>query len=301
MKREIETMKSENATMNSMIVALRNRLKEVENDLGGFEGLASKSGVTIATLQKDNKDLQQHVLDLESRIRTHIMEREDAERKTDLINNKLTELAGQVSLITGTTISSSVEGLALLVTKITSIVDEATMLKGKLMTTANSLETNESENKANRETIQRLVNEINKFEKNSADTTLIIDNLKAERDCALSSKTVCETEIATLKERISNIQTAWNATKTDVEAKEKSFKDAESNLKQMQYDSLYHKGCLDALKEQVAALLSDGFVKVEANEDQIKEKIRLLMTSSKDRGLVSGRNLFWNFLNIKIP
>jgi len=42
-------------------------------------------------------------------------------------------------------------------------------------------------------------------------------------------------------------------------------------------------------------------VKVEANEDQIKEKIRLLMTSSKDRGLVSGRNLFWNFLNIKIP
>lgn len=69
MKREIETMKSENDTMNSMIVALRNRVKECESDLGGFENIASKSSVTISTLQKDNKDLQQHVLDLESRIR----------------------------------------------------------------------------------------------------------------------------------------------------------------------------------------------------------------------------------------
>jgi hypothetical protein len=69
MKREMETLKSESATMNSLIVALRNRVKEVEGDLGSFETVASKSGITITTLQKDNKDLQQHILDLESRIR----------------------------------------------------------------------------------------------------------------------------------------------------------------------------------------------------------------------------------------
>ena len=69
MKREIDTFKSESSTMNSMIVALRNRVKEVEGDLGSFETVASKSGITIHALQKDNKELQQHVLDLESRIR----------------------------------------------------------------------------------------------------------------------------------------------------------------------------------------------------------------------------------------
>ena len=69
MKREIDSLKSENSTMNALIITQRNKMKELEGDLGGFETVASKSGITITTLQKDNKELQQHVLELESRIR----------------------------------------------------------------------------------------------------------------------------------------------------------------------------------------------------------------------------------------
>ena len=69
MKRDIDTFKSENSTMNSLIVALRNKIKELEGDVGSFETVASKSGITISTLQKDKSELQQAVLDLESRIR----------------------------------------------------------------------------------------------------------------------------------------------------------------------------------------------------------------------------------------
>lgn len=68
LKREIELVKK-NSNMNSMIVTQRNRIKELESELGGFENVASKSGITITTLQKDNKSLQQNVLELESRIR----------------------------------------------------------------------------------------------------------------------------------------------------------------------------------------------------------------------------------------
>lgn len=286
MKREIETMKSENGTMSSMICALKTRIREVEDDLGGFENVATKSSITISALQKDNKDMQQNVLNLESRIRTHISEREDAERKTELMNAKLSELATQVSTITGTHVDSSIEGLSVLITKISSIVDECTMVKGKLMTTTDSLSSNESENKANRETITRLVGEINKFEKAVADHTVVVDNLKAERDCALNNKTIVEAEIVTLKDRINNIQTAWQSTKTELESKESNFTAQVSNVKTLEYDALYHKNCHEALREQIAALLSDGFVKVEACGEQIKEKIKLLMTSSKDRGLM---------------
>lgn len=55
--------------MNALIVTQRNRIRELENDLNGFESVASKSGITITTLQKDNKELQQKILELESRIR----------------------------------------------------------------------------------------------------------------------------------------------------------------------------------------------------------------------------------------
>ena len=81
--------------------------------------------------------------------------------------------------ITGTKIVSSVAGLELLIKKISEIVDESTMIKGKLMTTTEGFNTNVAENKANRETITRLVNEINKFEKDAANTKVDVDKLRA--------------------------------------------------------------------------------------------------------------------------
>ena len=101
LKREIDSLKSESSTMHALIISLKNRIKELEGDLGSFENVASKSGITITTLQKDNRELQQHVLELESRIRTHINEREESERKLEIMNNKFTELTTKVTTITG--------------------------------------------------------------------------------------------------------------------------------------------------------------------------------------------------------
>ena len=116
----METLKSENSTMNSLIVTQRGKIRELEEDLGGFENVASKSGITITTLQKDNKELQQTVLDLEARIRTHMSDREETERKMDSLVAKLNELAAKVSEVTGVQITGNSSGLELLVTKVTN-------------------------------------------------------------------------------------------------------------------------------------------------------------------------------------
>lgn len=177
------------------------------------------------------------------------------------------------------------------------------------MTSQESFTHIESENKANRETIQRLVNEINKFEKDSVQNKLLFEQIKAvsiqnqifkseiklemynififqERDAALTSKSTLEKEIEVLKERVTSIQTAWTSTKAEMEKRESVLNEHNANLKKLEYEALYEKNSFGAFKEQVANLLSDGVVKVEANEEQIKEKIQLLMKSSKDRGLV---------------
>ena len=114
----------------------------------------------------------------------------------------------------------------------------------------------------------------------------------------MNTQKLLEREIDTLKERISNIQTAWQASKTELEQKETNFSTQHTNLKQLEHQALYEKNCLIAFKEQIAALLSDGFVKVEPNEEHIKDKVKLLMTSSKDRGLV--RNLANCYLEKKL-
>ena len=107
------------------------------------------------------------------------MEREESERYRDILNNKLTDLSTQITTITGVKITANAAGLDIIITKIKDIVNENSMLKGKLVTSSEGLSRNESENKANRETIQRLVNEINKFEKDAASFKLSNDQIKA--------------------------------------------------------------------------------------------------------------------------
>lgn len=282
----MEALKNDNNAINQLLISEKTKIKELERDLGGFETVASKSGLTINTLQAQNKSYQDEILTLESRLRTYMTQREEAERKTELIHNKLNELALKVTTITGTDIPNTAAGLDVLISKINDFVNENSNLKGRLVTTTDKLNETDAEAKANRETITRLVNELNKFEKETVNNKLVVETLKAERDSALSTKTVLEKEIETLRERITNIQNAWQSTKSELDTKESKYGGIEANLKQFEYDILFAKNCLNSFKEQVAALLSDSFVKVNANEDEIKEKIKLLMTSSKDRGLM---------------
>lgn len=54
----------------------------------------------------------------------------------------------------------------------------------------------------------------------------------------------------------------------------------------MELDTSNYKLSFDYFKEEISKLLSDDYFKVEPTEDEIKEKIKLLMLSSKHRGLV---------------
>ncbi|CAF5086058.1 unnamed protein product, partial [Rotaria magnacalcarata] len=89
-----------------------------------------------------------------------------------------------------------------------------------------------------------------------------------------------------------SVQKAWQNTRSELDQRENRFTSHELHLKQLENDSLYNKSCLDAFKQQVSQLLSDGYVKVEPKEDEIKEKIHLLMQSSKDRGIISFTDSF---------
>lgn len=50
------------------------------------------------------------------------MEREEAERKTETLYNKLNELASKITTITGIQITSNVSGVELLITKVSYLI-----------------------------------------------------------------------------------------------------------------------------------------------------------------------------------
>jgi chromosome segregation ATPase len=132
-----------------------------------------------------------------------------------------------------------------------------------------------------------MANQLHIHEQNAVSHRLEIDSIKAERDMAHHDKETIRKELETIKSRLDSVQKAWHNAREELDKRETKFSSSELHLKQLENDAHYAKSCFSAFKEQVGHLLSDGYIKVEPKEDEIKEKIQLLMQSSKDRGIVS--------------
>lgn len=96
-----------------------------------------------------------------------------------------------------------------------------------------------------------------------------------------------EAEISLVREKFETAQTNWLQAKYEMDMKEKKYISCETKILELERDTTNYKQKYDAFLEQVAILLTDDFVKVGADESVIKEKLALLMTSSKDRGIVN--------------
>lgn len=145
----------------------------------------------------------------------------------------------------------------------------------------------ETETQANRATLQQMSNQLNSYDHGHLNHRFQLDSIRAERDAAINDREAMRKELENVQSRLDSIQKAWQNTRSELDQRENHFSTNELQFKQLENDLNYVKSCFEAFKQQVAQLLSDGYVKVEAKEDEVKEKIQLLMQSSKDRGLVS--------------
>ena len=233
-------------------------------------------------------------------------EREAYERRNDGLTKKLQELFAQLGMTLGTDfglanvgssdilmnrVRQSVESISLIAfpSQIADMNSENISLKGKLIKLEETLRVVETESQANRATIQQMSNQLNSFDHNNLNYRHQLDSMRAERDSAFNDREAMRRELETVQSRLDSVQKAWQNTRGELDQRENRFSTNELHLKQLENDLGYARSCFEAFKQQVGQLLSDGYVKVESKEEEIKEKIQLLMQSSKDRGLVSQR------------
>ena len=116
-----------------------------------------------------------------------------------------------------------------------------------------------------------------------------------ERELAHNARSILEQEIATLRQKLSVKSEEWLSSTKEIDSKEASISEMQSKLKAFKLEMSNREVKFGFYLNEVANLLSDDFTKVDSNEEIIKEKIKLLMTTSKERGAVN--NILYLFLN----
>lgn len=284
-----DTSKENESRLTSLLESHKQQIIELESRTGSFQSAVGRSEFTVSTLQEQNRHNADKIVELESRIRQLLEERENAESKSIHIERKYSEMMSQISSVLRieecTSLSSaSIEDLT---RNITDLVQENALLKGKIVTLKETLNSTELETKASRETIMRLVSEVGKEQKVATKYTAELDRLRMERDEAVDIRKSLEREIDVIKGRLDAAQRAVNANMSEIEMREERLNRKEREFRSNMHDVQQSRTQAGLFREQIASLLSDFDDSVmEWSEETIKSRIASLKSRSSEMSSV---------------
>ncbi|KAM5245058.1 uncharacterized protein RBU33_028251 [Hipposideros larvatus] len=89
MKRQLESYKENNMQQSFQIKSLKDDIKNLEELISSLTRIKSLKSTNIQSLERGNWDLTERITELENHLRVHLVEREKAERKAQLLEKKL--------------------------------------------------------------------------------------------------------------------------------------------------------------------------------------------------------------------
>ncbi|XP_072163336.1 coiled-coil domain-containing protein 170-like [Diadema setosum] len=275
-----EQYKSEAAGHLVLIQSLQGRISDLENQSGVLEGVHARGEYAITTLQKESKEQQERILELEARIRDLTMEREELEQKSGVRLRRF----DQVFLQLRDLMKLEDDSPDLILEKMKELGQENLMLRGKLSALTETLNSSELESKASRETIQRLVGEIEREQKTYLANATSVEKMKLERDVAYRERDRLLDENKALKERMEAHKNALSSRRQEFEEREARLAALSQDYKSTQFDAQVARNELKAFKESLALILSQGgAAPCGAHDDTIRERVKALMMASGDR------------------
>uniref|UniRef100_A0A8W8I947 Coiled-coil domain-containing protein 170 n=3 Tax=Magallana gigas TaxID=29159 RepID=A0A8W8I947_MAGGI len=279
-----ETSKENESKLTAMLESYRQQILELESKAGSYETVVGRSEFTVSELQRQIRDSNDKILELESRIRKHLDERERTEMNFQSMEKKYSEVISQLSsIITVDEMSSATFTVEEIVRKMTDLVQENALLKGKIVTLNETLNSTQLESKASRETIMRLVSEVGKEQKVATRFTSEIDNLRLERDTAITEKRNMEREMTMMRERLDANMRALEAARAELDLKQSRL----SSLDRSRWRpvlSTFDERCdisSDFILNRIKTILQDNrdlVVKVQSLEERIKTLTEQLET-----------------------
>ncbi|CAH1792732.1 unnamed protein product [Owenia fusiformis] len=154
-----------------------------------------------------------------------------------------------------------------------------------MVTLQEALQNTELETKASRETIMRLVSEVGREQKTYKYINSDVTNMRVELDNALASRIDLEREIEALNERLEASQRAWRNARDQLENRDQNMSTLDREIKEKDYRARDAFTQFTSLKESLVSILGDryGHGHGAPCEDVIKDRIRSLVTSARDK------------------
>ncbi|XP_058591646.1 coiled-coil domain-containing protein 170 isoform X1 [Neofelis nebulosa] len=283
LKAEMENYKENHARKSSLLTSLRHRVQELEEESAALATSKIRTEITAHTAIKENQELKKKVAELDENLQKCLKENEENKKQVSKNCRRHEEFLAQLCDCLDPDKKNEKASDEDLILKLRELCKENAFVKGQIVTLEETVNVHEMEAKASRETIMRLVSEVNRAQKKAASCTEEKDKLGQDLLSAVETKEALEREVKLFQERLLAGQRVWDASKQELSLLKKSSCELEKSLEASRDATAASRNQHSSFREKVAALLGGNWGTIVPTEDAILERIREMTGQGESR------------------
>ncbi|XP_019494441.1 PREDICTED: coiled-coil domain-containing protein 170 isoform X2 [Hipposideros armiger] len=283
LKAEMENYKENNARKASLLTSLRDRVQDLEEESAMLSSSKIRAEITAHTATKENQELKKKVVELNEKLQECLKENEETKNQVSKNCREHEEFLAQLHDCLDPDKKNEKASDEDLILKLRELCKENASVKGRIVTLKETINVHEMEAKASRETIMRLVSEVNREQKRAASCTEERDKLNQDLLSAVEVKEALEREVKIFRERLLAGQRAWDASKRELSLVKQSSCEFEKSLKASLDAAAALQSQSSSFREKIAALLRGSVGMSGSSEEAILEKIQEMVSQEESR------------------
>lgn len=232
------------------IKQLRERLDHVERDASEISHVHSKGELAISTLQADNRQLQERILELESRLRRHLDDRDVTSQSAQQWEKNYEEVKLYLSKALFTDGSKDIRSHDGFMRRVKEFVEQYLDMKGRLLKLEDNLNGAEDEVRRNRDTVRKLLEDVDRTKQYLAST----DIMKEERDSAMRRQKHMEDDLKKFEDRLLATREAWEGAQYELRQHQAKVGEMDATVRKHELTAMAASQEMKAFKVLVLSL-----------------------------------------------
>ncbi|XP_053365699.1 coiled-coil domain-containing protein 170 isoform X2 [Clarias gariepinus] len=269
------------ARQASLISSLRERIHNTEQEMIMISSSKTIMDMKLQALTKENEDFKERALKMENQSKEYLKEwnktKQDATDLQRTYEDFLSRLASKLSV----DLAVNIKPMETIISLVDLCCKERERQKAHICALEQSMKSHEVESKAGRETVRRLVTDVEHEQKVSAIRASDLNTVRQELDCILLKKQVLEVDNMSLRNKLQENEIALVTAREECSSYEKRSQDLEQKLHRSQNEAKALHSRMESFFKEVQVQLGNEPVTSLPKEEHVLERLREVCRKEK--------------------
>ncbi|KAL7862145.1 hypothetical protein SRHO_G00135860 [Serrasalmus rhombeus] len=274
LREAIDKHQETEARQSSLISSLRERIHNTEKEMGSIASSKSIMDMKLQALSKENEEIKERAQQMEIKSKDCLSNWNKTKQEAGDLQRRYEEFVSRLASKLSIDLAESDKPMEMIISLVGQCCKERDRQRTQISALEENVKSHEVECKASRETVRRLVADLDHEQKLSASRASDLNSVRQELDFVLLKKQNLERENQSLKSKLQERELALTAAQADSDSSEQRSEDLERRLLRSQNEAQASHSRMEAFLKEVDVVLGDLPESALPKEERVLDKLR---------------------------